>query len=248
MERLAYGAEALAHHEGRVVFVPYVAPGERVRVRIVERRAGFVRAELSRRARRRSRSHRATLSLLRRVRRLSVAASHGRGPAHRQGRHRRGAARPPRWAPRRERSAAARARRSVGVPGPHHARGRRTTARLPSCPLALAGRDRRLQHRRSRPGRAPRGRPRLGGRAARRPGSCHARPVRQGRRAGGRHPPPSRQCRPRRHRDPAGSPRQRARRRAGRSRSTLGRGRPTRPDAARARSDSSRSRRTPSRR
>jgi len=47
VERLAYGAEALAHHEGRVVFVPYVAPGERVRVRIVERRAGFLRAELS---------------------------------------------------------------------------------------------------------------------------------------------------------------------------------------------------------
>ena len=46
VERLTYGAEALAHHEGRVVFVPYVAPGERVRVRIVERRAGFVRAEL----------------------------------------------------------------------------------------------------------------------------------------------------------------------------------------------------------
>src|SRR6516165_8463455 len=47
VERLVYGAEALAHHEGRVVFVPYVAPGERVRVRIVERRAGFLRAELS---------------------------------------------------------------------------------------------------------------------------------------------------------------------------------------------------------
>jgi len=46
VERLTYGAEALAHHEGRVVFVPYVAPGERVRVRIVERRAGFLRAEL----------------------------------------------------------------------------------------------------------------------------------------------------------------------------------------------------------
>ena len=46
VERLTYGAEALAHHEGRVVFVPYVAPGERVRVRVVERRAGFLRAEL----------------------------------------------------------------------------------------------------------------------------------------------------------------------------------------------------------
>jgi 23S rRNA (uracil1939-C5)-methyltransferase len=46
VERLAYGPDALARHEGRVVFVPYVAPGDRVRVRIVESRAGFLRAEL----------------------------------------------------------------------------------------------------------------------------------------------------------------------------------------------------------
>jgi 23S rRNA (uracil1939-C5)-methyltransferase len=46
VERLAYGADGLAHHEGQVVFVPYVAPGDRVRARIVERRAGFLRAEL----------------------------------------------------------------------------------------------------------------------------------------------------------------------------------------------------------
>jgi 23S rRNA (uracil1939-C5)-methyltransferase len=46
VERLAYGPDALAHHEGRVVFVPYVAPGDRVRVRVVERRAGFLRADL----------------------------------------------------------------------------------------------------------------------------------------------------------------------------------------------------------
>ena len=46
VERLTYGAEALAHHEGRVVFVPYVAPGERVRVRVVER-SGAERAVIA---------------------------------------------------------------------------------------------------------------------------------------------------------------------------------------------------------
>ncbi len=46
VERLAYGADGLAHHEGQVVFVPYVAPGDRVHARIVEHRAGFLRADL----------------------------------------------------------------------------------------------------------------------------------------------------------------------------------------------------------
>ena len=46
VERLTYGGDGLAHHDGQVVFVPYVAPGDRVRARIVERRPGFARAEL----------------------------------------------------------------------------------------------------------------------------------------------------------------------------------------------------------
>jgi 23S rRNA (uracil1939-C5)-methyltransferase len=46
VERLTFGPDALAHHEGRVVFVPLAAPGDRVRARIVERRRGFLRAEV----------------------------------------------------------------------------------------------------------------------------------------------------------------------------------------------------------
>jgi 23S rRNA (uracil1939-C5)-methyltransferase len=45
IERLTYGPDALAHHEGCVVFAPLVAPGDRVRARIVEERRGFLRAE-----------------------------------------------------------------------------------------------------------------------------------------------------------------------------------------------------------
>ena len=47
IERLTYGPDALAHHEGRVVFVPLAAPGDRVRARIVEQRRGFLRATVS---------------------------------------------------------------------------------------------------------------------------------------------------------------------------------------------------------
>ena len=47
IERLTYGPDALAHHEGRVVFVPFAAPGDRVRARVVERRRGFLRAEMT---------------------------------------------------------------------------------------------------------------------------------------------------------------------------------------------------------
>jgi 23S rRNA (uracil1939-C5)-methyltransferase len=46
IERLTYGADALSHHEGRVVFVPFAAPGDRVRARVVERRRDWVRAEI----------------------------------------------------------------------------------------------------------------------------------------------------------------------------------------------------------
>ena len=48
IERLTFGADALARHDGHVVFVPLAAPGDRVRAR-VERRRGYLRAELRRR-------------------------------------------------------------------------------------------------------------------------------------------------------------------------------------------------------
>ena len=46
VERLTFGFDALAHHERRVVFVPYAAPGDRVRARVVEQRRGYARAEV----------------------------------------------------------------------------------------------------------------------------------------------------------------------------------------------------------
>jgi 23S rRNA (uracil1939-C5)-methyltransferase len=46
IERLTYGPDALAHHAERVVFVPFAAPGDRVRARVVERRRDWLRAEI----------------------------------------------------------------------------------------------------------------------------------------------------------------------------------------------------------
>ena len=47
IERLAFGGDAIARHDGRVVFVPLAAPGDRVRAAVVERRRDWLRAELS---------------------------------------------------------------------------------------------------------------------------------------------------------------------------------------------------------
>jgi 23S rRNA (uracil1939-C5)-methyltransferase len=46
IEKLVYGGEGLAHHEGRTVFVPYVMPGELVRVTPVEAKKKLVRAKV----------------------------------------------------------------------------------------------------------------------------------------------------------------------------------------------------------
>jgi 23S rRNA (uracil1939-C5)-methyltransferase len=43
---LSHGRDGVARHEGKVVFVPGVAPGDRARVRIVEPHASYARAEL----------------------------------------------------------------------------------------------------------------------------------------------------------------------------------------------------------
>ena len=42
-ERLAFGGDAVARHEGLAIFVPFAAPGERVRIRITERKKSFAR-------------------------------------------------------------------------------------------------------------------------------------------------------------------------------------------------------------
>ncbi|HEX5424698.1 MAG TPA: 23S rRNA (uracil(1939)-C(5))-methyltransferase RlmD [Candidatus Acidoferrales bacterium] len=48
VEKLIYGGDGLARHEGATVFVPFVLPSERVTVEPVERKKDFVRARLVR--------------------------------------------------------------------------------------------------------------------------------------------------------------------------------------------------------
>jgi tRNA/tmRNA/rRNA uracil-C5-methylase (TrmA/RlmC/RlmD family) len=43
---VAFGGSGVGRHDGQVVFVPFTAPGERVRVRVVRKRKSFVEAEL----------------------------------------------------------------------------------------------------------------------------------------------------------------------------------------------------------
>jgi 23S rRNA (uracil1939-C5)-methyltransferase len=43
---LAHGPDAVGRHEGRVIFVPGAAPGDRVRVRIVEQHGSYARATM----------------------------------------------------------------------------------------------------------------------------------------------------------------------------------------------------------
>ncbi|MFP5263368.1 MAG: class I SAM-dependent RNA methyltransferase [Blastocatellia bacterium] len=43
-ERLSYGGDAVARHNGLAVFIPLAAPGDRLRVRVVERKKNFARA------------------------------------------------------------------------------------------------------------------------------------------------------------------------------------------------------------
>ena len=47
-ERLAYGGDAIARHDGLAIFVPYAAAGERLRVRITERKKNFARGVIDR--------------------------------------------------------------------------------------------------------------------------------------------------------------------------------------------------------
>jgi 23S rRNA (uracil1939-C5)-methyltransferase len=45
-ERIAYGGDAIARYRGLAVFVPLAAPGERLRVRVTERKKNFARAAI----------------------------------------------------------------------------------------------------------------------------------------------------------------------------------------------------------
>src|ERR1700722_10950165 len=46
IEKLIYGGEGLAHHDGATVFVPFVLPGERIAAAPVEQKKKFVRARI----------------------------------------------------------------------------------------------------------------------------------------------------------------------------------------------------------
>jgi 23S rRNA (uracil1939-C5)-methyltransferase len=48
IEKLIYGGEGLAHHEGSTVFIPFVLPAERVVAAAVEQKKKFVRAKAER--------------------------------------------------------------------------------------------------------------------------------------------------------------------------------------------------------
>jgi 23S rRNA (uracil1939-C5)-methyltransferase len=48
IEKLIYGGEGLAHHDGSTVFVPFVLPAERVAVGAVEQKKKFVRGRVER--------------------------------------------------------------------------------------------------------------------------------------------------------------------------------------------------------
>jgi len=47
IDAISYGGDGVARHDGRVVFVPFAAPGDRVRARITETQQRFSRAELT---------------------------------------------------------------------------------------------------------------------------------------------------------------------------------------------------------
>jgi len=48
IEKLVYGGDGLAHHDGSTVFVPFVVPGEKIAAAPVERKKKFVRARVER--------------------------------------------------------------------------------------------------------------------------------------------------------------------------------------------------------
>lgn len=48
IEKLIYGGDGLAHHDGNTVFIPFVLPGEEVEIRIVERKKKFLRGAVER--------------------------------------------------------------------------------------------------------------------------------------------------------------------------------------------------------
>ena len=73
-ERLAFGGDAVARHEGLAIFVPFAAPGERVRIRITERKKNFARGVIEEILAPSPARRAPAMQVLWRVRRLPVAA------------------------------------------------------------------------------------------------------------------------------------------------------------------------------
>src|SRR5271154_6267157 len=48
IEKLIYGGEGLAHHDGSTIFVPFVLPAERIAAAAVEQKKKFIRARVER--------------------------------------------------------------------------------------------------------------------------------------------------------------------------------------------------------
>ncbi len=46
IERMTYGIDALGHLNGKVVFVPYGAPGDKVKIRVTEEKTDYLRGEI----------------------------------------------------------------------------------------------------------------------------------------------------------------------------------------------------------
>src|SRR5256885_5197174 len=47
IEKLVYGSEGLAHHEGQTIFAPFVLPDESVSIEPMERRKKFIRGRVA---------------------------------------------------------------------------------------------------------------------------------------------------------------------------------------------------------
>ncbi len=72
----AYGGEALGRlQDGRMVFVPFALPGETVRIRLVEEKRGYARAQLLEVLAGCPGAHPAALRALWRLRRLPLPAA-----------------------------------------------------------------------------------------------------------------------------------------------------------------------------
>lgn len=46
IEKLSFGGDGIGRHEGLVYFVPYSAPGDRLKIKVIEKKKNFARAEI----------------------------------------------------------------------------------------------------------------------------------------------------------------------------------------------------------